>query len=122
MAILDLSRLAWVDGARILTMNGTPEIQRSSRPRLWQYFCGSSPALRVLAWLAVSSLLIGWLLFALMLFGFHHRYLDDWWMTALFCAFVFGISSFCPLGGFSAASAVLTMLGLLIFAGGGASC
>jgi len=88
---------------------------------LGQHFCGSTVVLRVLAWLSFSGLLLGWVCFALMAFGSHHS-LGVWWATAHFGAFVLGMSSFCPLGGFSAGFAVLTFLGALVFLGGGASC
>lgn len=90
--------------------------------RLWAHFCGSSPTLRILAWLAVSGLLLGWVCFALMVVGFPHRSLGAWWAIAHLGAFVLGLSSCCALGGISAASVLLTFLYALLFAGGGASC
>jgi hypothetical protein len=99
-------------------------MHRLSQHRLFQHFCGSSPALRVLAWLAVSSLVFSWASLGLIFFDFHLSSLGAWGATALLCAILLGISSFCALGGISAALALLTIFGLCIYgllAGGAAS-
>jgi hypothetical protein len=81
--------------------------------RFRRYFCGASPALRILAWLSALCLILGWAILLLSYFGTSHPRSGDWFFGSHIVAFVAGISSACPLGGISAALVVLTLLLIL---------
>jgi hypothetical protein len=107
----------------MLTMNeAQTRDSRSKGARVGRYFTGASPVLRAFAWLSVVGLLAAWAEMALSYFGvWPHSSLGAWFGGALLIAFVSGISSFCPLGGISAALVVLTLLVLLMYGSGAAS-
>lgn len=94
----------------------------SDASRVVRYFTGSSPVLRVFAWLSALCVVVAWAVMFLSYFGVSHPSSGAWLGGSLLLAFVTGISSFCPLGGISAALVVLTTLVLLTYGVGGASC
>jgi hypothetical protein len=104
-------------------MNEAQTSSSVSEPsRFGRYFCGASPVLRALAWIAVTCLVAGWFFLLLPTIGIRHSSFGASFACSHLVAFISGISSFCPLGGISSTFAVLSLLVTLTYGIGGASC
>ena len=78
--------------------------------------------LRVLAWVSVLSLIICWGGTALLFFGKNFPASNYVLPISFLSAFVAGLSSFERMGGIVAALATLTLIAVLCYGMGGASC
>jgi hypothetical protein len=100
-------------------MNGSQTSTPGSEGLFRKHFFGASPVLRVMAWLAVICLLLGWLPLFLLSLGIPHDYFPAVILTSHLTAFVIGISSCSPLGGIASLLAAATLSVCVFFIAGG---
>jgi hypothetical protein len=101
---------------------GLHKYAKSEGAKFGPGFAGASPVLRAFAYASALSLMVGWTLLFLARFKVSDFSFDTWVVGLHLVAFVGGLSSLSPLGAVCAALVVLTLLAVLTFASGGASC